>query len=64
MGLRVCEAGGQIPCGVVLHEAPLSVGEIANVCTVADTIVYQEAAPGSPYGPLVEAVCDGADVEI
>jgi hypothetical protein len=61
--LRVCEPSSAGVCGSLLFAGPLSIGESQNVCSAQSTLVYQEAAPGQPFGALVEAVCDGADVE-
>jgi len=62
--LRVCEPNASGDCGSVLFAGALSVDEAHSVCSAGRTLLYQEAAPGEPFGPLVEAVCDGADVEI
>lgn len=62
--LRVCEPSSTGECGGLLFAGPLSLGEAQNVCSAESTVVYQEAAPGQSFGALVEAVCDGADVEI
>ena len=62
--LRVCEPNASGDCGSVLFTGALSVDDAHSVCSAGRTLLYQEAAPGEPFGPLVEAVCDGADVEI
>ena len=62
--LRVCEPDAAGACGNLLFAGPLAVGDSQAVCSAQSTLVYQEAPPGSPFGPLVEAVCDGEDVEI
>ncbi|HEU4429357.1 MAG TPA: hypothetical protein VFT98_11430 [Myxococcota bacterium] len=62
--VRVCEPNAAGECGSVLFAGPLSVGDAQNVCSAQDTVLYREAAPGEPFGPFVEAVCSGADVEI
>jgi hypothetical protein len=63
--LKVCERSETGGCGVVLFEGNLSVGQTENVCTVEGTVLYQErAVSAGAYGPPVEALCDGADVEI
>ena len=62
--VRVCEPNTAGDCGSVLFTGPLAVGDAQNVCSAQHTLVYQEAVPGEPFGPLVEAVCDSADVEI
>jgi hypothetical protein len=65
VSVRVCEADAAGGCGTLLVETELAVGGVTNVCTVGDTVVYQERpAAGGAYGPPVSAVCDGADVEI
>ena len=61
--LRICEPGIGSSCATVLAERPISVGEIENVCTVSDTIVYLEDL-GAGFGAPVEAVCSGVDIEI
>jgi hypothetical protein len=62
--LQVCEPNSAGECASLLFAGPLSIGESQSVCSAQPTLVYQEAAPGQSFGPLVEAVCDGADVEI
>ncbi|HEU4427393.1 MAG TPA: hypothetical protein VFT98_01450 [Myxococcota bacterium] len=62
--VRACEPNVAGGCASVLFEGPLSLGDSRNVCSAQPTLIYQEAAPGEPFGPFVEAVCTGADVEI
>jgi hypothetical protein len=62
--VRACEPSAAGACASVLFEGPLSLGGAQNVCSAQPTLIYQEAAPGQPLGPFVEAVCNGADVEI
>jgi len=65
MRVRVCEAGAGGACGTQLFEGDLALGELANVCTIEPTVVYQErSVAGGEYGPPVTALCDGSDVEI
>lgn len=65
VSVRVCEADAAGACGTLLFEGQLSVGGVANVCTVEETVVYQERpVSGGDYGAPVSAVCDGAEVEI
>ena len=63
VGLRVCELGPSGECALVLFEGSVGLGDVENVCTVEDTILYQENEGGG-YGSFAEAFCLGADVEI
>ena len=63
--LRVCEPNAAGECGSLLFAGPLALGESQSVCSQQATLVYQEAAPSEPFGPLVEAVCEpGREVAI
>ncbi len=65
VSVRVCEPESTPLCDSVIFEGSLSVGQSESVCTVDDTILYQERpAAGGAYGAAVTALCDGGDVEI
>lgn len=63
--VRACEAADQGSCGAVLFEETLALGESREVCVAGDTVVYQEYDPElADFGPPVEALCQGGDVEL
>ncbi len=63
VSLRVCERSSAGACGATLFEGPLGLGQAQRVCTAGDTILYQEDL-GAGFGPVVEAICAGQDIEI
>ena len=51
-------------CGKNLFTGKLALGEAQLVCTDGESILYAFERPrGGGFGPLIEASCDGTDVQ-
>jgi hypothetical protein len=63
--VRVCEPDAEGGCASELFVGSIELGEVVPICAAGDTVVYQEwDVELADFASLVEAVCDGRDVEL
>ena len=62
--VRACDPDSSGVCDVILFEGTLLLGEDASVCSVSDTIIYEEFDEAiGVFGPPISARCDGDEIE-